>query len=140
MLDDITEAVLAHEEVAKYLRGGYGASGEQARERVHAYIDELKTTQRYKFYRALQHPLYPILRKIERKPEQLHHVARLEPCDLRLGVDPGDIGVHGRQQQPQRPPAAVLGRVGGGRLGGIRIGGRLGSAVLRHPAIVTALI
>ena len=27
-----------------------------------------------RFYRALQHPLYPILRKIERKPENLHHV------------------------------------------------------------------
>ena len=74
MLDDITEAVLANEEVAKYLRGGYGASGAEAREGIHGYLDELKTTQRYKFYRALQHPLYPILRKIERKPEQLHHV------------------------------------------------------------------
>ncbi len=74
MLDDITEAVLAHEEVAKYLRGGYGASGDAARERIYAYIDELRTTQRYKMYRALQHPLYPILRKIERKQENLFHV------------------------------------------------------------------
>ena len=74
MLDDISQAVLAREEVAKYLRGGYGESGAQARERIYAYLDELRTTQRYKFYRALQHPLYPILRKIERKPEQLHHV------------------------------------------------------------------
>jgi glycerol-3-phosphate O-acyltransferase len=74
MLDDITQAVLAHEEVAKYLRGGYGESGAQARERIHAYLDELRTTQRYKIYRALQHPLYPILRKIERRQENLHHV------------------------------------------------------------------
>src|SRR5919109_4699234 len=74
MLDDITQAVLAREEVARYLRGGYGESGAQARERVYAYLDELRTRQRYKMYRALQHPLYPILRKIERKPEQLHHV------------------------------------------------------------------
>jgi glycerol-3-phosphate O-acyltransferase len=74
MLDDITQAVLARDEVAKYLRGGSGESGAQARERIYAYLDELKTTQRYKIYRALQHPLYPILRKIERKPEQLHHV------------------------------------------------------------------
>jgi glycerol-3-phosphate O-acyltransferase len=74
MLDDITQAVLAREEVARYLRGGYGESGAQARERVYAYLEELRTTQRYKIYRALQHPLYPILRKIERIPEQLHHV------------------------------------------------------------------
>ena len=74
MLDDITQAVLAREEIAKYLRGAYGESGAQARERIHAYLDELRTTQRYKIYRALQHPLYPILRKIERKQENLHHV------------------------------------------------------------------
>src|SRR5438034_4774536 len=63
MLDDISLAVLAREEVLKY-----------PREQVHAYLDELRTTQRHKFYRALQHPLYPILRKIERKHEHLHHV------------------------------------------------------------------
>ena len=63
MLDDISQAVLAREEVLKY-----------PREQVHAYLDELRTTQRHKFYRALQHPLYPILRKIERKHEHLHHV------------------------------------------------------------------
>src|SRR5215211_3812928 len=74
MLDDISEAVLAREEVLKYLRGDYGESGAQARERIYAYLDELRTTQRHKFYRALQHPLYPILRKIERKHENLHHV------------------------------------------------------------------
>ena len=74
MLDDITQAVLARAEVAKYLRGGSGESGAQARERIHAYLDELRTTQRYKIYRALQHPLYPILRKIERRQENLHHV------------------------------------------------------------------
>src|SRR5438105_2951085 len=74
MLDDITQAVLAREEVARYLRGGYGESGAQARERIYAYLDELRTRQRYKIYRALQHPLYPLLRKIERKPEHVHHV------------------------------------------------------------------
>jgi len=63
MLDDISQAVLAHEEVLKY-----------PREQVSAYLDELRTTQRHKFYRALQHPLYPILRKIERLHENLHHV------------------------------------------------------------------
>lgn len=63
MHDDISQAVLSHEEVLKY-----------PREKVYAYLDELRTTQRYPIYRALQHPLYPILRKIERKPEQTQHV------------------------------------------------------------------
>jgi glycerol-3-phosphate O-acyltransferase len=63
MLDDVSQAVLAREEVLKYPRA-----------QVSAYLDELRTTQRHKFYRALQHPLYPILRKIERKHEHLHHV------------------------------------------------------------------
>jgi glycerol-3-phosphate O-acyltransferase len=74
MLDDIAQAVLAREEVVKYLRGGYGERGDQARERIYGYLDELRTTQRYPIYRALQHPLYPILRKIERIDENLHHV------------------------------------------------------------------
>src|SRR5437667_7719402 len=74
MHDEISQAVLSREEVLKYLRGGYGESGAQARERIHGYLDELRTTQRHKFYRALQHPLYPILRKIERKHENLHYV------------------------------------------------------------------
>jgi glycerol-3-phosphate O-acyltransferase len=71
MLDDITRAVLAREEVARYLRGSHGQSAIQARERIHAYLDELRTTQRYPFYRALKHPLYPILRKIERRVENI---------------------------------------------------------------------
>ena len=79
MRDEISQAVLAREEVVKYLRGGYnGESGEAARERINGYLDELQTTQRYTMYRALQHPLYPILRKIERIGEQLHHVAQAE--------------------------------------------------------------
>jgi glycerol-3-phosphate O-acyltransferase len=69
--DDITQAVLAHEDVARYLRGGHGASELDARERIHAYLDELRTTQRYPIYRALKHPLYPILRKIERIHEHV---------------------------------------------------------------------
>ena len=71
MLDDITQAVLAREEVARYLRGGHGQTELQARERIHAYLDELRTTQRYPIYRALKHPLYPILRKIERIDEHV---------------------------------------------------------------------
>ncbi len=69
--DDITQAVLAREDVARYLRGGHGASVLDARERIHAYLDELKTTQRYPIYRALKHPLYPILRKIDRVYEHV---------------------------------------------------------------------
>jgi glycerol-3-phosphate O-acyltransferase len=71
MLDDITQAVLAREDVARYLRGGHGQSELQARERIHAYLDELRTTQRYPIYRALKHPLYPILRKIDRIDEHV---------------------------------------------------------------------
>ena len=65
MLDEISEAVLSREEVLKY-----------PRERVYEYLDELRTTQRHGLYRALQHPLYPILRKIERLTENLHHVTQ----------------------------------------------------------------
>jgi glycerol-3-phosphate O-acyltransferase len=71
MLDDITQAVLAREEVARYLRGGPGESQLDARERICGYLDELRTTQRYPIYRALKHPLYPILRKIDRIHEQI---------------------------------------------------------------------
>jgi glycerol-3-phosphate O-acyltransferase len=69
MLDDISQAVLAREEVARYLRGGHGQSELEARERIQSYLDELRTRQRYPIYRALKHPLYPILRKIERIEE-----------------------------------------------------------------------
>ena len=71
MLDDITQAVLARDDVGRYLRGGHGQSELEARERIHAYLDELRTTQRYPIYRALKHPLYPILRKIERIDEHV---------------------------------------------------------------------
>ncbi len=69
--DELTEAVLAREEVARYLSGSHGLSGTAARERVITYLDELRTTQRYELYRALEYPLYPILRKIERVGENV---------------------------------------------------------------------
>jgi glycerol-3-phosphate O-acyltransferase len=69
--DDITQAVLARKDVARYLRGGHGQSEGEARERIEAYLDELRTTQRYPIYRALKHPLYPILRKVERIQEHV---------------------------------------------------------------------
>jgi glycerol-3-phosphate O-acyltransferase len=67
--DTITQAVLAREDVARFLEGSHGLSSAAARTRVMGYLDELKTTQRYELYRALEYPLYPILRKIERVAE-----------------------------------------------------------------------
>ncbi len=64
--EEIAAAVLARDDVAKYLKGSEGESDADARARVSGYLEELQTTQRYRFYRALQHPLYPILRKVER--------------------------------------------------------------------------
>ncbi|MBI4887334.1 MAG: 1-acyl-sn-glycerol-3-phosphate acyltransferase [Acidobacteria bacterium] len=71
MIDEITDAVLARAEVARYIEGSQGRSGRAPRERIEAYLEELCTTQRYPIYRALRHPLYPILRKIERVPEHI---------------------------------------------------------------------
>jgi glycerol-3-phosphate O-acyltransferase len=68
---DITQAVLSREEVARYLRGGPGLTPDQAHERISAYLEELSTTQRYSVYRVLKHPLYPIFRKIRRRPEHI---------------------------------------------------------------------
>jgi glycerol-3-phosphate O-acyltransferase len=74
MLDEIAQAVLAREEVVRFLRGDDGEQDAQARDRVYGYLEELRTTQRHGLYRALQHPLYPILRKIDRQHEQLQRV------------------------------------------------------------------
>jgi glycerol-3-phosphate O-acyltransferase len=71
--DDITRAVLARDDVARYLRPASGGPGHDAQERIESYLDELRTTQRYRFYRALQHPLYPILRKVRRVAEHVEH-------------------------------------------------------------------
>lgn len=72
--DEITQAVLAREEVVRYLEGRGGRTRDQARAAIHGYLDELRTTQRYRMYRALQHPLYPLLRKITRTSEGIDHV------------------------------------------------------------------
>ena len=72
-MDKLTAAILAHEEVASYLSGSHGLTGDAARERVITYLEELRTTQRYELYRALEYPLYPILRKIERVGENVAH-------------------------------------------------------------------
>jgi glycerol-3-phosphate O-acyltransferase len=72
MVDEITQAVLSRDDIARYLQDGTG--GDAARERIQAYLEELRTTQRYSIYRALKHPLYPILRKIERIGENVETV------------------------------------------------------------------
>jgi glycerol-3-phosphate O-acyltransferase len=71
MIDEITQAVLSREEITRYLQGSHGESGRAARARIESYLEELRTTQRYSIYRALKHPLYPILRKIERVSEHI---------------------------------------------------------------------
>ncbi len=71
MGDDLTQAVLSRDEVARYLRGGPGLTADQAHKQISAYLEELRTTQRYSVYRTLKHPLYPILRKVQRHPEHI---------------------------------------------------------------------
>jgi len=71
MLDDITEAVLSREEIVRYLHTSHRESARQVRQRIQQYLEELRTTQRYPIYRALKHPLYPILRKIDRHTEHI---------------------------------------------------------------------
>jgi glycerol-3-phosphate O-acyltransferase len=73
--DDITRAVLEREDVSKYLRESPGPGEAEPRERIEEYLDELRTKQRYRFYRALQHPLYPILRKVRRIAEHVDRAA-----------------------------------------------------------------
>lgn len=65
---------MARDEVAKYLSGESSGPDADARERLETYLEELRTTQRYRFYRALQHPLYPILRKVDRITEGIANV------------------------------------------------------------------
>ena len=67
--DTIAEAVLARADMTRFMEGSHGLTSAAARTRVMKYLDELQTTQRYELYRALEYPLYPILRKIERHSE-----------------------------------------------------------------------
>ena len=53
------------------MRGAHGQRQFEVQQRIRAYLDELCTTQRYPMYRALKHPLYPLLRKIERLQEHV---------------------------------------------------------------------
>lgn len=74
--DEIARAVLARDEVVRYLNGSHGETGARAEARVHTYLEELRTRQRYAIYRALKHPLYPILRKVDRIAERADVAAR----------------------------------------------------------------
>ena len=65
---------MAREEVARYLKGADGEADADVHARVLGYLDELRTTQRYPFYKALKHPLYPIFRKVTRVDEHLDRV------------------------------------------------------------------
>ena len=124
MTDEITQAVFARDEVARYIDGSHGLSGDEARARVEGYLDELRTTQRYELYRALEYPLYPILRKLERHDEHasmpLRGAARGPAACLRLeppqphGLSGRAAGArrrraqaadHRRRHQPVRRPA-----------------------------------
>ena len=71
ILDEVTQAVLSRDEIVRYLRESHEGDKSDTRERIHAYLEELRTTQRYPFYRALKHPLYPIFRKLDLRPEHV---------------------------------------------------------------------
>jgi len=72
--EDLAQAVMARPDVARLIEHGYSQDPTKVREKVLAYLEELRTTQRYPFYRALQHPLYPILRKVTRHEEHIEIV------------------------------------------------------------------
>jgi glycerol-3-phosphate O-acyltransferase len=82
--DTIAQAVFARDEVAKYLAGSHGIHGEAARAKVEGYLEELCTTQRYELYRALEYPLYPILRKLERIDEHVDRARAAAARDCRI--------------------------------------------------------
>jgi 1-acyl-sn-glycerol-3-phosphate acyltransferase len=71
VLDEISRAVLSRDDIAKYLAGEDAEGGRAARERIEGYLEELRTTQRYSMYRALKHPVYLMLRTVERIGEQV---------------------------------------------------------------------
>src|SRR5689334_23465738 len=74
MQDDITRDVLSREELSRYRETSKGGRSDEVRARIEGYVEELKTTQRYSIYKALKHPLYPILRKIDRIGEHVELV------------------------------------------------------------------
>ena len=79
--EDLRRAVLAREDVRRLFEPPDGDPA--SRVRVDGYVEELRATQRRSMYRALKHPLYPILRKVERVPEGLPR--------LRQALDAGRV-------------------------------------------------
>ncbi|BCS35308.1 hypothetical protein TBR22_A45350 [Luteitalea sp. TBR-22] len=69
IVEDLRQQVLAREDVRRLFEPPDGEPAALAR--VEEYLEELRATQRRSIYRALQHPLYPILRKVERIPEHI---------------------------------------------------------------------
>ena len=72
--EDLRQAVLAREDVRRLYEPPDGDPA--ALGRIEGYLEELRATQRHSIYRALKHPLYPILRKVERVAEGLPHLHR----------------------------------------------------------------
>ena len=72
--EDLRQAVLAREDVRRLYEPPDGDPAALAR--IEGYLEELRATQRHSIYRALKHPLYPILRKVERVAEGLPHLHR----------------------------------------------------------------
>jgi len=60
VVQEIVDAVLSSKEIQRY-----------PHRQIYTYLEELSTNQWYPAYRALRHPLYPILRKIERHAEHV---------------------------------------------------------------------
>jgi hypothetical protein len=122
MVDEITQAVLSRDDIARYLQDSHRGHG--TRERIHAYLEELRTTQRYSIYRALKHPLYPILRKIDRIGENVDVVkAAARAGRVVLRVEPQESYRLSRRaartrRQRHRPPIIAAGiNLFGGPLG-----------------------
>jgi glycerol-3-phosphate O-acyltransferase len=72
--EDLRQAVLAREDIRRLYEPPDGDAAALAR--IEGYLEELRATQRHSIYRALKHPLYPILRKVERVAEGLPHLQR----------------------------------------------------------------
>ena len=79
--EDLRQAVLAREDVRRLYEPPDGDPAALAR--IEGYLEELRATQRHSIYRALKHPLYPMLRKVERVAEGLPH--------LRKALDTGRV-------------------------------------------------
>lgn len=68
----LRRAVLARDDVRRLYEPPEGEPAALAR--IEGYLDEMPATQHRSIRRALKHPLYPILRKIDRIPEGMPNV------------------------------------------------------------------